>query len=68
MSNNDLVIINNEKIFNEENNFYCDNIDIKSIPENLNKNFNVTVVARNSKAKRSHQISLKRLTILLPHQ
>ena len=40
MSYNDLVIINNEKISNEKNNFYCDNIDIKSIPENLSKNFN----------------------------
>ena len=61
MPYNDLVIINNEKISNEKNNFYCDNIDIKSIPESLNKNFNVTVIARNSKTKRSHQISLKKI-------
>ena len=61
MSYNDLVIINNEKISNEKNSFYCDNIDIKSIPENLNKNFNVTVIARNSKVKRAHQISLKKI-------
>lgn len=63
MSYNDLVIINNEKISNEKNNFYCDNIDIKSIPESLNKNFNVTVIARNSKVKRSHQISLEKIEI-----
>ena len=63
MSNSDLVIINNEKIFNEENGFYCDNVDIKSIPENLDKNFNVILVARNSKIKRSHQISLKKIEI-----
>ena len=63
MSYNDLVIINNEKISNEKNGFYCDNIDIKSIPENLNKNFNVTVIARNSKVKRSHQISLETIEI-----
>ena len=61
MPYNDLVTINNEKISNEKNNFYCDNIDIKSIPESLNKNFNVTVIARNSKTKRSHQISLKKI-------
>jgi len=61
MSNNDLVIINNEKISNEKNSFYCDNIDIKSIPENLNKNFNVIVIARNSKIKRSHQLSLNKI-------
>ena len=61
MSYNDLVIINNEKISNEKNSFYCDNIDIKTIPENLNKNFNVTVIARNSKIKRTHQISLEKI-------
>jgi len=61
MSYNNLVIINNEKISNKKNSFYCDNIDIKSIPENLNKNFNVTVIARNSKVKRTHQISLKKI-------
>ena len=63
MSYNDLVIINNEKISNEKNSFYCDNIDIKSIPENLNKNFDVTVIARNSKIKRSHEISLQKIKI-----
>ena len=63
MSYNNLVIINNEKISNEKNSFYCDNIDIKSIPESLNKNFNVTVIARNSKVKRSHQISLEKIEI-----
>ena len=63
MSYNDLIIINNEKISNEKNSFYCDNIDIKSIPESLNKNFNVTVIARNSKVKRSHQISLEKIEI-----
>ncbi len=63
MSYNDLIIINNEKISNEKNSFYCDNIDIKSIPESLNKNFNVTVIARNSKVKRSHQISLVTIEI-----
>ena len=63
MSYNDLIIINNEKISNEKNSFYCDNIDIKTIPESLNKNFNVTVIARNSKVKRSHQISLEKIEI-----
>ena len=61
MSYKDLVIINNEKISNTKNSFYCDNIDIKSIPENLNKNFNVTVIARNSKIKRTHQINLEKI-------
>ena len=49
MSKKYLVIINNEKITKDENNFYCENIDIKSISENLNENFNVTLIARESK-------------------
>ena len=57
----DLVIINNEKISNEKDGFYCDNIDMKSIPEDLNKNFNVTIIARNSKIKRTRQINLEKV-------
>ena len=61
MSYNDLVIVNNEKISNEKNFFYCDNIDIKSIPEDLNNNFNVTLIARNSGIRRSHKINLEKI-------
>ena len=63
MSNKDLVIINNEKISKDKNSFYCDNVDIRSIPEDLNKNFNVTIIARNSKIKRTHQINLGKIEI-----
>ena len=61
MLNKDLLIINNEKIYNEENYFYCDNIDIKSIPEELNKNFNITLIARNSKIKRKRKINIEKI-------
>ena len=36
---NKLVLINNEKVSKKENKFYCENIDMKSIPEGLSKNF-----------------------------
>ncbi len=58
-----LVIINNEKIFKENNSFYCDNIDLKTIPENLNKNFNVTLIARSSKIKRARCINLEKVEV-----
>ena len=58
-----LVIINNEKIFKENNSFYCDNIDLKTIPENLNKNFNVTLIARSSKIKRARCINLEKVKV-----
>ena len=61
MSDKNLIIINNEKISNEENYFCCDNIDIKSIPEGLSENFDVTLVARKSKIKRSRHINLEKI-------
>ena len=63
MSYKDLVIINNEKISNGNNSFYCDNVDIKTIPENLNKNFDVILIARNSSTKRTRQINLERVKL-----
>ena len=59
MSYKNLTIINNEKISSEENNFYCDNIDIKTIPEELNKTFQVKLIARKSKYKQVSKINLK---------
>jgi len=64
MSQKNLVIINNEKISKEENTFYCDNVDMKSIPEELNKNFDVTIIARSSKIKRTRKINLKKIQAL----
>jgi len=61
MIDRNLVIINNEKISRNENIFYCDNVDMKSIPEELNKHFNVTLIARCSKIKRSRQINLLKI-------
>ena len=61
MPNKDLIIINNEKISKENNNFCCDNIDMKTIPESLGKNFNTTVIARNSKIIRKHQINIEKI-------
>ena len=52
-----LVIIDNEKISKKDNNFYCDNFEAK-ISEDLNKDFDVTVIARKSKINRARQISL----------
>ena len=63
MSYKNLVIINNEKISKKEKSFFCDNIDMKSIPEHLNKNFDVTLIARNSKIKREHKINLEKIDI-----
>ena len=62
MSNKDLIIINNEKI-SKEDFYYCDNVDMQSIPEDLNNYFDVTVIARKSKIKRTRKINLQNIQI-----
>ena len=46
-----LVILNNEKIFEENDNFYCDNLDQKTLSEGLNNYYQVQYIARSSKKK-----------------
>ena len=61
MNDKNLVIIDNEKIFEESNNFYCDNIDAKSIPEGLSNIAKTYVIARKSKIKRVQKINLTKI-------
>ena len=52
----DLVIINNEKFFKENDNFYCDNLDLKILPEGLNDYHQVQYIVRSSKIKKDQKI------------
>jgi glycosyltransferase involved in cell wall biosynthesis len=56
-----LFIISNESIFNYEENFFCDNIDLKSTPEGLSTKFEVNLIGRKSKKIRSHRINIKNI-------
>ena len=56
-----LFIFSNESISVEENKYYCDNLDLKSTPEGLNKKFEVNLLGRKSLKKRSHEIKIKRI-------
>ena len=58
-----LFIISNESIFEKDNKFFCDNIDLKSTPEGLSKEFEVSILARKSSLDRSHEIKIKRIKI-----
>ena len=58
MSYNNLVIINNEKVFRENNSFYCDNLDLKIIPEELNEYYKVQYIVRSSNKKGKQNIKL----------
>ena len=53
-----LYIISNERIFIDKESFFCDNIDLKSTSEGLSKNFEVNLIAKESKKKRFHKINL----------
>ena len=60
---NRLTIISNENIFQNNNVFFCDNVDMKSIPEGLSKNFETLLISRKSIAKGSHQINFKKIKL-----
>ena len=55
-----LTIISNESISTDKGIFCCDNIELKSIPEGLSKNYEVLNIGRKSKVKRSFKINLIR--------
>ena len=52
----DLIIINNEKIFEENKNFYCDNAALKFLPEGLNYYYQVKYIVRSSNKKKEQKI------------
>ena len=58
-----LFIFTNESIFLQDEKFLCDNIDLKSSPEGLNKKFEVNLFGRKSSKKRAHEIKLRKLKI-----
>ena len=59
----ELNLITNEKIFKKKGNFYCDNIEIKFLIEELGKYFNASLFCRNSIQKRFHKIKFKKIII-----
>lgn len=63
MNKENLVILNNEKVFKEEGSFFCDNLDLKVVPEGLNNFFNVKFIVRKSKKKGGQKINLSNIDI-----
>ena len=58
-----LVILNNEKIFMENDSFYCDNLDLKILPEELNNYHKVEYIVRKSNKKGHQKINLKNVKV-----
>ncbi len=64
MKKENLVIVSNEKTYFDNGNYFCDNIDTKSISEGLEKEFNLQLFVRKSKFERSsHKINLKNIVL-----
>ena len=58
-----LFIFSNESILQHEGKFFCDNIDLKTTPEGLNKKFEINLFGRKTKKNRSHEIKIKKTKI-----
>ena len=58
-----LFIFSNESILSNEGKFFCDNIDLKTTPEGLNKKFDINLFGRKTKKNRSHEIKIKKIKI-----
>jgi len=63
MSHKDLIIINNERIFKENDSFFCENLDLKVVPEGLNDYHQVQYIVRSSNKKGGQKINLKQIKV-----
>ena len=55
-----LFIFTNESIFFQDEKYFCDNLDLKSSPEGLNKKFEVHLFGRKSAKKKSTRNKIKK--------
>ena len=64
MKKENLAIVTNEKTQFDGKNFFCDNVDMKSIPEGLSEDFEIELFVRKSKSERtSHKINLNNIVL-----
>ena len=63
MQNNELVVINNEKVSKENNQFYSRNYNFKIPPVGLNKFFKVKYIVRKSNVKENHRLKLQNIKV-----
>ena len=63
MNKQNLIILNNEKVFKDGDGFFCENLDLKIVPEGLNNFFNVKFIVRSSKKKGAQKLNLKDVNI-----
>ncbi len=58
-----LVVLNNEKVSNENGKFYSRNYNFKILPEGLDRYFKVEYIVRKSNVKENHELNLESIKI-----
>jgi glycosyltransferase involved in cell wall biosynthesis len=56
-----LIIINNEKCSNFQDNYFCENIEISSLTKSLSRYFEIILLVRRGVIKPVHKISIKNI-------
>ncbi len=63
MNKDPVIIINNEKIFTQDKDFYCNNVDMKVLPEGLSEHHELQFIARKSKIKGNHKVKINNIKL-----
>ena len=56
-----IVIINNEKIYRQDKDFYCSNFDMKILSEGLSEYHDIEFIVRSTSKKGEHKLNLKNI-------
>ena len=63
MNKNPIIIINTEKIFTQDRDFYCNNVDMKVLSEGLSEYHELQFIARKSKKKGNHKVKINNIKL-----
>ncbi len=58
-----LVVLNNEKVSKENDEFFSRNYNFKILPEGLNRYFNVEYIVRKSSTREHHKLNLNKIKV-----
>ena len=58
-----LVVLNNEKVSKENDEFFSRNYNFKMLPEGLNRYFNVEYIVRKSSTREHHKLNLNKIKV-----
>ena len=59
-----ILIISNEKVYEDKGGYYCDNADIKTIIEGLDNLHSINIICRRSNKRRSLKINHRKIYLV----